>query len=76
LRFVNQKRCLQQNVTWRQYRKMFIQLMLVSITYLIFVIIFIVRQMEDLSGLTLVPSIIFPYAILLTLPDLKTQLYA
>jgi hypothetical protein len=91
LRFLKQKRKLQQNVTWRQCRKMFIQLMLVSVTYLLFdlpfVIIFLVRQMGDLSfgsdilspyiaSLTLVPAIILPYATLLALPDSKNKLYA
>jgi hypothetical protein len=32
--------------------------------------------MEDLSGLTLVPSIIFPYAILIAFPELKSKLNA
>ena len=51
LRFIKQKQRLQQNVTWRQGRKMFIQIMLVSVTYSVFdlpfVIIFLVRQIGD-----------------------------
>ena len=49
LRFIKQKQRLKQAVTWRHCRKMIIQFLLISATYLIFdlpyVIIYIVRIM-------------------------------
>ena len=88
-RFIQQKQRLRQTITWRQCRKMTIQLTLVSATYLIFdlpyVIIFIVQSCgypdfassiisPYISRLTLVPAVIVPYAILLALPGLKDKL--
>lgn len=89
IRFLRQKQRLSRSVTWRQCRKMLLQLLFVSLTYLIFdlpyVIITIVRRTgypsfanriitPFITRLTLVPSIILPYAILLALPELKQKL--
>ncbi|CAF1361144.1 unnamed protein product [Adineta steineri] len=89
LRFIRQKQRLQQAVTWRQCRKMTIQLTLVSATYLMFdlpyVIIFLVQScgypnfasniiQPYVASLTYVPAIVLPYATLLTLPGLKQKL--
>ncbi|CAF1310317.1 unnamed protein product [Adineta ricciae] len=88
-RFLRQKQRLQQNVTWRQCRKMIIQITLISTVYMIFdipaVIVFIVQVsgystfgsniwFPYLARMTLVPSIIIPFATLLALPKLKDKL--
>ncbi|CAF4066630.1 unnamed protein product [Adineta steineri] len=90
LRFIRQKQRLQQAVTWRQCRKMTIQLTLVSATYLMFdlpyVIIFLVQTcgypdfgsnviMPYIGDLTFVPAIVLPYATLMALPGLKPKLH-
>ena len=90
-RFVRQKQRMQQVVTWRHCRKMTIQLVLVSTVYIIFdlpaVIVFIVQSSGDpsfgsdiyfpfLSHMTMVPSIIVPFATLLALPKFTTKLRA
>lgn len=91
LRFLKQKQRLRQSVTWRQCRKMLIQLFLVSAVYLVFdlpyVIIFTARFAgfttfgDDILSpyimrLTMVPSIIIPYPTLLGLPGLTQKLNA
>ncbi|UJR07112.1 hypothetical protein I4U23_011400 [Adineta vaga] len=88
-RFVKQKQRLQQNVTWRQCRKMIIQITLISAVYMIFdlpaVIVFVVQVSGHptfgndiwfpyLARMTLVPSIMIPFVTLLALPKLKMKL--
>jgi hypothetical protein len=88
LRFIKQKRRLQQTSKWRVCRKMIIQLVLVSAAYLIFdlpyIIIVIVQfgypnfgsnvLFPYISHMTYVPAIVLPYATLLALPRLKDKL--
>ena len=91
LRFSKQRQRLQQAVTWRQSRKMLIQLCMVSATYLLFdlpyVIIFIVREIgfptfgdnilsPYIMRLTYVPGIIVPFATLIGLPGLKQKVHS
>nr|ACD54625.1 neuromedin U receptor 2-like protein [Adineta vaga] len=88
-RFVQQKQRLKRIITWRQCRKMTIQLGLLSSIYLLFdlpyVIIFIVQTAgypsfasniisPYISRLTFVPAIVLPYAILCAIPRLKQKL--
>jgi hypothetical protein len=88
---MKQKQRLKRTITWCHCRKMIIQLLLVSATYLIFdlrfVIIFIIRKVAYptfannalspfITRLTLVLAIILPYATLLGLPRLKKKLHA
>ncbi|UJR19792.1 hypothetical protein I4U23_022926 [Adineta vaga] len=88
-RFIKQKRRLQQNVTWRQSRKMIIQITLISTVYIVFdlpaIIVFIVQSSgyptfgntiwsPFLTRMTLIPSIILPFATLLALPRSKEKL--
>ncbi|CAF0991115.1 unnamed protein product [Adineta steineri] len=89
LRFIKQKSRLKQAIKWRQCRKMIIQLSLVSISYLVFdlpyIIIIIVQSSgypnfgseiitPYISHLVYVPPIVVPYATLLSLPRLKHKL--
>jgi hypothetical protein len=91
IRFINQKQRMQQSVTWRHYRKMTIQLALVSAAYIIFdipaVIVFIIQSSgyptfasdiwsPFLTRMTLVPSMIVPFATLFALPKLNDKLRA
>ena len=91
LRFINQKRRLQQATTWRQCRRMVTQLIFTSAVYLIFdlpqAIIHVVQWFGSadfghefaypyIARLTYVPAILLPYAILLTLPQLRQKLHA
>jgi hypothetical protein len=83
LRFLQQKDRLKEATRWRQCRKMIVQLALVSITYLVFdlpyIIIIIVQSSgypsfgsaiitPYISRLVYVPAIVLPYATLLSLP--------
>jgi hypothetical protein len=89
LRFVQQKQRLKQATKWRQCRKMIIQLALVSISYLVFDLPYIIIVIVQSSGypdfgsnilspyitrLVYVPSIVLPYATLLSLPGLRQKL--
>ena len=91
IRFIRQKQRLRRTVTGCQCRKMLIQLLLVSATYIIFdlpyVIIFIVRLIDFttfgdavlspyIMRLTLVPCVVVLYATLLGLSELKRKLKA
>ncbi|CAF1010674.1 unnamed protein product [Adineta steineri] len=88
---VEQKQRMQQGVTWRRCRKMTLQLVLVSAVYNICdlpaIIVFIIQSSgyptfasniwsPFLTRLTLIPSIIVPFAVLLALPELKRKLLA
>ncbi|CAF0739487.1 unnamed protein product [Adineta steineri] len=89
-RFIRQRQRMKQAVTWRHCRKMTLQLVLVSAAYNICDLPSIIVSIIHLSGypnfasyiwspyltrLTFVPSIIVPFAILLTLPGLKQKLW-
>ncbi|CAF4015158.1 unnamed protein product [Adineta steineri] len=89
LRFIKQKSRLKQAIKWRQCRKMIIQLSLVSISYLVFDLPYIIIVIVQSSGypnfgseiitpyishLVYVPPIVVPYATLLSLPRLKYKL--
>jgi hypothetical protein len=89
LRFLQQKQRLKQATKWRQCRRMIIQLALVSISYLVFDLPYIIIVIVQSSGypdfgsnilspyitrLVYVPSIVLPYATLLALPELKQKL--
>ena len=91
LRFLKQKRHINQAVNWHRCRKMIIQLTLVSICYLVFdlpyIIIVIVQSAgypdfgsdiltPYISRLVYVPPIILPYATLLSFSRLKQKLRA
>lgn len=91
LRFLRQKQRLQQAVRWRECRKMIIQLSLVSISYLIFDLPYIIIVIVQSSGypnfgndiltpyisrLVYVPAIVLPYATLLSLSKLREKLRA
>ena len=88
LRFLKQKRRLKEPIRWRQGRKMIIQLTLVSIAYLVFDLPYILIVIIQSSGypdfasdiltpyisrLVYVPSIVLPYATLLSLPRIKQK---
>ncbi|CAF1010691.1 unnamed protein product [Adineta steineri] len=90
-RYIRQKQRMQQAVTWRRCRKMTLQLVLVSAVYNICdlpaIIVFIIQSSGNptfasniwspfLTRLTLIPSIIVPFAVLLALPELKRKLLA
>lgn len=84
LRVIFQKRRLRIATNWRQYRKMTIQLLFVSIIYLFdlpYIIVTIVRWSgypdfgTDVQGpyfyyINYIPIILFPFAILATYPKL------
>ena len=89
IRVLAQKRRLQQTVTWHQNRKMIVQLMLVSSSYLVFCLpYFIITLVQSLgfpsfgsniifpyiAQMTYVPAIVVPYAALATLSGLKQKL--
>ncbi len=91
LRSLQQKSRLKQAIKWRQYRKMIIQLALVSLSYLIFDLPYIIIVIVQSSGypdfgsdiltpyisrLVYVPAIVLPYATLLSLSRLKQKLGA
>lgn len=91
LRVISQKHRSRQAFRWRRYRKMVFQLLLMLSVYLIcdlpYIVIIIVRWSgiptfgsnvltPYISHLTYVPAIILPYAILLTLPELKQKLHS
>ncbi len=91
LRFLKQKYRLKQTIKWRQYRKMIIQLALVSGSYLVFDLPYIIIVIVQSSGypnfgsdiltpyisrLTYVPPIVFPYATLLSLSRIKYKFRA
>lgn len=90
IRFIKQKRRLKRGVTWRQCRKMVLQLILVSTTHFIFDLPYIIIYIIQLSGyptfgsqilspyiirLTFVPGLILPYATLIALPGLKKKIF-
>ncbi|CAF0799477.1 unnamed protein product [Adineta steineri] len=90
-RTVMQKRRLQQGNGWRQYRKMIIQFILISITYLTFNLPYTIFYFGEALGFSTfsidvtytyvfppanVPSMVLPYATLITLPGLKEKLFA
>ena len=88
LRVVIQKRRLHRAQGWRQFRKMTIQLVLLSIIYLFdlpYIVVTIVRWSgypdfgTDVQGpyfyyVNLIPNILFPFAILATHPTMLKQL--
>ena len=89
VRVLAQKRRLQQTVTWHQNRKMIVQLILVSLSYLVFCLPFYVITLVQslgfprfgsdaispyLAQMTYVPVIVMPYATLATLSGLKQKL--
>ncbi|CAF1589411.1 unnamed protein product [Adineta ricciae] len=89
LRFLKQRSRLKRATKWRQCRKMIIQLGLVSISYIVFDLPYIIIVIVQSSGhpefghkilspyishMVYVPAIIVPYAILLSLPRLKQKL--
>ncbi|UJR06543.1 hypothetical protein I4U23_010826 [Adineta vaga] len=88
LRVILQKRRLQRVNMWRQNRKLILQFLSISATYIIFAlpltIINIIRRINgyyvDTNVRTLieymanVPAIILPYATAITLPHLKEKL--
>ncbi|CAF0849305.1 unnamed protein product [Adineta steineri] len=90
LRIIIQKRCLRQVNEWRKYRKMIIQFIFISSTFVIFYLPYTVVDFVKALGfssfginviqyflpLTNVPSIALPYATLITLPGLKQKLFA
>ena len=91
LRFLRQRHRLKQAARWRQCRKMIIQLTLVSLSYLVFDLPYIIIVIVQSSGypdfgssiltpyisrLTYVPPIVLPYATLLSLSRVKQKLYA
>ncbi|CAF0919184.1 unnamed protein product [Adineta steineri] len=90
LRIIIQKRRLQQNTGWRKYRKMIIQFILISSTFVIFylpgAVIYFVKALGFSSfgnnvttyflPLTNVPCAALPYATAITLPGLKEKLCA
>jgi hypothetical protein len=91
LRFLKQKRRLKQAIRWRQGRKMIIQLALVSISYLVFDLPYIIIVIIQSSGypnfasdiltpyisrLVYVPPIVLPYATLLSLSRIKQKFQA
>ncbi|CAF0895397.1 unnamed protein product [Adineta steineri] len=90
LRIVIQKRRLRQVNEWRKYRKMIIQFIFISITFVIFNLPYTVIYFGKSLGfssfginviryflpLTNVPSIAMPYATVITLPGLKQKLFA
>ena len=89
VRVLAQKRRLQQTVTWHQNRKMIVQLILVSSSYLVFCLpYFIITLVQSLgfprfgsnvikpyiTQMTYVPVIVVPYATLITLSGLNQKL--
>ena len=89
VRVLAQKRRLQQTITWHQNRKMIVQLILVSSSYLVFCLpYFIITLVQSLgfpsfgsdvispyiAQMTYVPAIVVPYATLATLSGLKQKL--
>lgn len=91
IRYIRQKHVLKRSVSWRDCRKMVIQLVLISTIYFIFdlpyVFIFIIEKsgytnfgdniiILFIARLTLVPGFILPYGILLSLPDLNQKFRA
>ncbi|CAF0950745.1 unnamed protein product [Adineta steineri] len=90
-RIIMQKRRLQQSTGWRKYRKMVIQFIFISITYLTFNLPYTIVYFGEALGfssfginfmepyffpLAKVPSMALPYSTALTLPGLKEKLYA
>jgi hypothetical protein len=90
LRVIIQKRQLSLSIGWRQYRKMTIQFSLLSLVYLFdlpYIMVTIVRWSGfpefgiDYQGpyffyMNYIPTILFPFAILGTMPDLKRKFAA
>ena len=89
VRVIAQKRRLQRTVTWHKNRKMIVQLILVSSSYLVFslpyCIITLVQSLGSpsfgsdvispyIAQMTYVPAIVVPYATLVTLSGLKQKL--
>jgi hypothetical protein len=89
VRVLAQKRRLQQTVTWHRNRKMIVQLILVSLSYLVFCLpYFIIILVQSLgfpsfgsnvikayiAQMTYVPMIVVPYATLATLSGLNQRL--
>lgn len=89
LRFFKQKQRLKATVTWRRCRKMVVQLVLVSVTYLLFdmpfLIVSLVRKLgyptfasnalsPYITRLTFVPAILLPFAPTFGLTDTKRKL--
>lgn len=89
IRVVVQKRRSQQMVDWRRYRKMIIQLILVSIVYFATCLPYVIATIASwfevalfggeaawgyLSAVTLIPAVLVPYANIFALPHLKQKL--
>ncbi len=89
VRFLQQKSRLKQGTRWRRCRKMIIQIAFVSTSYLVFDLPYIIIVIVQSSGypdfgsqilipyiahLVYVPTIVVPYATLLSLPRLKQKL--
>ena len=89
VRVLAQRRRLQRTVTWHQNRKLIVQLILVSSSYLVFCLpYFIITLVQSLgfpsfgsdiifpyiAQMTYVPVIVVPYATLATLSGLKQKL--
>lgn len=88
IRVVVQKQRLSQSTGWRQYRRMTKQFVYISLVYLFnlpYIIITIVRWSGypdfgvNIQGpyffyMLYIPTIVFPFAILGTLPDLRDKL--
>ena len=89
VRVLAQKRRLQRAATWHQNRKMIVQLILVSSSYLVFCLPYCIITLVQSLGfpsfgsdiispyiaqMTYVPAIVVPYATLATLSGLKQKL--